>query len=374
MMSQNNNNKKNIMRKNTTIFLFALLSALVFGQQKEIESKMKRFSQKIDSIVSAEKKMMNIEMDAVDKKFEQGKITQEEKMLQKKNIADKFESNINVKVEKENASISALTKDIAMNSIFKKKKDSANHTTEIKLGGDSYIKINGKEVVKQKSSNRKQLSFSYAFLNLADNANSFDAFDSDSRMRIGNSHSFELQSRRERQLGSSTSPFSIRYGISYRTDTYMPKRSLVFVENNGQLSLENFTQGDVKRSKLRNVYFTIPVDFQWVLNPSYVTKNGVTKIDTDKKQFRIGAGFYAGVKTRTIVKVKYYEPDGDFEKYQYISDYGVNGFLFGTKLSLSYGGLHLFVRKDLTPIFNNEAVLPNKYGVQVGIEFLNLNF
>lgn len=362
------------MKKNATILFFAIISGIAFGQQKEIETKIKKFSQRIDSIVTSEKKMMNQEIDAIDKRFEQGTINQEERVLQKKNIADKFEISINQKVEKENEAISALTKEIATQSVYKKQTDSAHHTTEIRLGGDSYIKIDGKEITKQKSVNKKQLSFAYSFLNLAENANSFDAFDSNSKMRIGNSHGFEIQSRRERQLGASTSPFFIRYGISYRTDTYMPKRPLVFVENNGQLLLENFSRGDIKRSKLRNVYFTIPVDFQWVLNPSYKTENGITKLDVDKKQFRIGAGFYAGVKTRTVVKVKYYEPDGDFEKYQYTSDYGVNGFLFGTKLTLSYGGLHLFVRKDFTPIFNNEAILPNKYGVQVGIEFLNLNF
>ena len=72
--------------------------------------------------------------------------------------------------------------------------------------------------------------------------------------------------------------------------------------------------------------------------------------------------------------MKYYNEDGKFRKDDYTLDNGVNSFLFGAKLSLSYGGFNLFIKKDLTPIFNNDALLPNKNGIQIGIDILDLNF
>ena len=145
-------------------------------------------------------------------------------------------------------------------------------------------------------------------------------------------------------------------------------------KNNEQIYFEDFTQGSLKRSKLRNVYLTLPVDFQWVLNPKYTDYEDQKYLDGKSRQFRIGAGVYAGVNLRNIVKVKYYDQDNKFSKYDYTLDHGVNTFLFGAKLSVSYGGINLFIKKDLTPIFNDHALFPNKNGIQIGIEIANIDF
>jgi CRISPR/Cas system CSM-associated protein Csm4 (group 5 of RAMP superfamily) len=55
-------------------------------------------------------------------------------------------------------------------------------------------------------------------------------------------------------------------------------------------------------------------------------------------------------------------------------DDGVNAFLFGGKFSIGYGGVNLFIKKDLTPIFDDKALLPNKNGIQIGIELANIDF
>ncbi len=193
-------------------------------------------------------------------------------------------------------------------------------------------------------------------------------------MRIGNSHSVEVQFRKDKQLGSFTSPWILRYGLAYRTDTYMPKRPEVFVQENSQLFLDAFEEGRLKRSKLRNVYLTLPIEFQFYLNPKYTEYDGKQYLDVRKKMWKIGAGAYAGINTRSIVKVKYYNENDNFKKYDYTLDDGVNAFLFGGKFSLGYGGVNLFIKKDFTPIFNNKANLPNKNGIQIGIEIANIDF
>jgi hypothetical protein len=49
-------------------------------------------------------------------------------------------------------------------------------------------------------------------------------------------------------------------------------------------------------------------------------------------------------------------------------------FFFRTQFSVSYGGVSLVIKKYLAPIFNDQAILPNKNGIQVGIDLMNLNF
>lgn len=118
----------------------------------------------------------------------------------------------------------------------------------------------------------------------------------------------------------------------------------------------------------------MPVEFQLYLNPKYTEFDGKQYLDVRKKMWKIGLGAYAGINTRSIVKVKYHDANDKFQKYDYTLDDGVNAFLFGGKFSIGYGGVNLFIKKDFTPIFNNKALIPAKNGIQIGIEIANIDF
>lgn len=349
------------MFRKLLLTLVLSIGFISFAQEKPIENRVKQYTKNVDSITTAEKTNMNKELEAIENDLKNGKITSEKSKIQKKEVADKYEKIINEKIDKEKKSIIEDVTLIAVNKVIFEKNRSRN---------DTIIKKNPMKYLK-----RNYLDVSYAFLNLAKEKGSFNPFEENSEMRIGRSHSFEIQLRRQRQIGNKTSGIFINYGLAYRSDTYMPKRPQIFVENNQQLMLQDFTLGSLKRSKFRNVYLTFPVDFQFVLNPKYTDYNGEKYLDAKQKQWRLGVGVYAGINTRSIIKVKYYrEEDGKFEKYQDKTDYGVNSFLFGGKLSMSYGGFNIFLKKDFTPIFNDKALLPNKNGIQIGIDITNLSF
>jgi len=350
----------------------ALLSSFATAQTT-LDNQVKDYTKKIDNIVITEKAKMKAELEKVDHAFQNGQLTKEEQIAQKDAIAKRYEIQINDRIEQQRTQMDSITKSSVVASVFgiNKSENQANvNSSKSLLSVD--VNINKKN--HRPSINSNTLSVGYGFMNLTQDKGSFNPFEKDSEMRIGNSHSVEIQYRKDRQLGSLSSPFFIRYGLAYRADTYMPKRPQVFVQENNQLFLENFKDGSLKRSKLRNVYLTLPVEFQVVLNPKYTSYDGVSYLDTRKKMWKLGLGAYAGINTRSIVKVKYYNPEGKFDKYQYTLDDGVEPFLFGGKLSLGYGGFNLFIKKDFTPIFNNKAVLPNKNGIQIGIELMNIDF
>lgn len=341
--------------------------------QTTLDSQMKSYTEKVNSIVSTEKANMKAETDKIDEAFNSGKITKSEQIAQKEEVSKKYEAIINDKIENERIQLDELTKTAVTNSVYNTKPDTLKNKDVFVLSTSGLtIRKRGKSPAQYLKSST--LSVGYAFANLTKDKGSFDPFENDSEMRIGNSHSVEVQFRTDRQLGGFTSPWFIRYGLAYRTDTYMPKRPQVFVQDNSQLFLEDFQEGRLKRSKLRNVYLTLPIEFQLYLNPKYTEYDGKQYLDVRKKMWKVGLGAYAGINTRSIVKVKYYNEDDKFRKYDYTLDDGVNAFLFGGKFSLGYGGVNLFIKKDFTPIFNSKANLPNKNGIQIGIEIANIDF
>ncbi|WDF46225.1 hypothetical protein PQ459_15105 [Chryseobacterium sp. KACC 21268] len=357
------------------ILLLAMLSSFATAQNT-LDNQMKSYTEKVNSIVSIEKANMKSETDKIDEAFSSGKITKAEQIAQKEAVSKKYETLINEKIENERNHLDEITKETVKESIYEKPFNGKTASqAELSLGGNGLsLSIKKKDKSPKEYINQSSLSVSYAFANLTKDKGSFNPFESDSEMRIGNSHSIEVQFRKDRQLGSFTSPWVLRYGLAYRTDTYMPKRPQVFVQENSQLFLEDFEEGRLKRSKLRNVYLTLPIEFQLYLNPKYTEYDGKQYLDVRKKMWKVGVGAYAGINTRSIVKVKYYNENDNFKKYDYTLDDGVNAFLFGGKFSLGYGGVTLFIKKDFTPIFNDKTILPNKNGIQIGIEIANIDF
>ncbi|MDR2207035.1 MAG: PorT family protein [Flavobacteriaceae bacterium] len=369
----------NRLRTVILITIFPILGTGTFFAQKnpELDSRMKNYTQNIDSIVVSEREKMNVEIEEMEKKFQQNEISSEEKQKQIDDIASKYEQIINEKVDAQQQHLENDTKVIVKNAVFMRGSDTVkkSKTVIIYANDDSVIKISRNKKKKEPKDflRNDDLSVSYAFLNLTKSGGSLNPFEQDSKMRIGNSHSFEIQARRERQLGNYESPFFIRYGFAYRSDTYMPKKPLVVEQNTDEIYFENFADGNLKRSKLRNVYLTFPVDFQWVLNPKYIDYEGKKYLDGKASQFRIGLGVYVGINLRGIVKVKYHDENGKFQKYDYTLDSGVNTFLFGAKFSVRYAGINLFIKKDFTPIFNGNAQFPSKNGIHFGIDLMDLN-
>ncbi|MFC0344551.1 porin family protein [Epilithonimonas hispanica] len=356
------------------ILLLAMLSSFATAQTT-LDNQMKSYTEKVNSIVSTEKANMKAETDKIDEAFTSGKITKAEQIAQKETVSKKYETIINDKIENERQQLEDITKTAVTNSVYNTKPDTLKNKNVMVFGTSGLsIKIKKKDKSPKEYINTSAVSVGYAFANLTKDKGSFNPFENDSEMRIGNSHNVEVQFRKDKQLGSFKSPWILRYGLAYRTDTYMPKRPQVFVQDNSQLFLEDFQQGSLKRSKLRNVYLTLPIEFQLYLNPKHTEYDGKQYLDVRKKMWKVGLGAYAGINTRSIVKVKYHNENDKFKKYDYTLDDGVNAFLFGGKFSLGYGGVNLFIKKDFTPIFNNKANLSNKNGIQIGIEIANIDF
>lgn len=345
------------------------LSVMAFAQEKTIlEKRITNYSIKIDSIVSSEKMKMNLELNEIEKNAKDGKISDVEMQSERTRISSKYEQIINEKIDSQKGQIDEITKASAMNSVMGKEDDTANSAF------DRFIKdkTKGKNPIEKLRSGG--ILFSLGRLNLVEDKGSLDFFNNPETIRAGKSGSYSITSVSERQIGKYKSPVFINYGLGIRVDTYTLKNNQVFTQSNNQLQLSTFNSGNLKYSILRESYLEIPVNVNFVLNPKYVDYAGEKVLDADERQFRFGVGIYGGVRIGNRIRYKYSNAESGKNIFIQKVENGVNPFIFGTKLSIGYSGFSIYVKKDLVPVFNNDADIKEKNSLQIGLELLNFNF
>jgi hypothetical protein len=360
---------------------FALMTAVLafsytFAQEAPLSGELNAYSKKVDSIVVSEKTKMNAELDEVDKNYQDKKIASEERQKQRTEIAARYEKTINEKVNAEQNDLENATKEIVKNAVLGKSDTIENQDkNEVQLGFSGIkMKVKGDKKEPKDYLHSLDLNISFVGANLTSKDEPFRFYSkaSDVRTTVYNSYSIAL--RYEDQVGGFRSPVFYRIGLGMRSDNFRPKYNQVFSQEDKTLVVKDFTKGNLRDTRLSNTYIYVPVDLRFVLNPKYIEYNGVKYLDNRKPQLNIIAGVYGGVRAGSVIYNKY-----STEYTKRITErervmHGMNDIIFGAKLGIGYGGFNLFIQKDLTPTFNDNAQLKKKYGLQVGIEIANVNF
>lgn len=359
--------------KKKIITLCTALSVTSFAYAQndkgEIRNSLNIYSQKIDSIVTSEKAKMNAELDKIDSQFKEKEINAEKKQQLRTEVAQKYESLINEKIDEQKSNLENATKEMVKNSVLNPASDN-----RLQYGGFNSFHLRNKKN-QDKNPKHEQERFSLSFSFVGNNLTS-EGFNSQNNSEI--KHSAVLSSnivlRYENQLGKSTSPLSYRFGVGLRTDNYSPKSGKVFAQDARSLFVEDFSKGNLKKSHLTSLSLYIPLEVKWVLNPKYKEYKGQNYLDNTKNQFYLLGGIYGGLKLSNTLYTRY---SNDLSKRivnREKASHGINDAFFGGKIGVGYGGINLYIQKDFTPTFNNSAQINNKYAFQIGVEFLDINF
>ncbi|REC76395.1 hypothetical protein DRF60_13580 [Chryseobacterium elymi] len=358
------------------IFMAAVMAFTYHSAQEkqDMDLQIKRYSKKIDSIVVSEKSKMNAELDIVDKDFKENKITPEEKQKQRLEIASKYQQTINEKVDAQQSELQAATTEMVKNAVFMDRDSTNKNEMWIGLNGLNMKLGQEKKKTPKQSLQTLELSGSMMGTGLTSKNQPFNFYNKDSDTRNTIINSSQMALRYEGQIGGFKSPVFYRAGLGVRFDQYVPKYGKVFKQDDNALFVGDFDRGNLKRTQFNNTYLYIPVDLRFVLNPKYTEYDGVQYLDNKKRQLSLVMGVYGGVKVGSVNYIKYSNENSRRIVERERIMHGVNDFIVGGKFGISYGGLKIFIQKDFTPIFNDSALLKNKYGVQIGIEFVNIIF
>lgn len=142
------------------------------------------------------------------------------------------------------------------------------------------------------------------------------------------------------------------YGFSFQFNGLKPKGNQYFVNNDGQVVLEEFPY-DLRKSKFRMDNLVVPVHFEFGPSRKRVTDHGIRY--SLKDQFRIGLGGYGGLNIGARQKLKYTR-DGNKVKDKLKGGYNTSDFVYGLSGYMGIGGVLLYVKYDLNPIFQDADV------------------
>ncbi len=355
----------------------ALMTALFaftcsFAQEGQMNLQLKAYSKRIDSTVVAEKTKMNLELDELEKNFSGQEIMDEEKQKRRTAIAVKYEAVINEKVAAGQSELESATREMVKDAVLGR---SHRYSIVADPQSNALLTFKSPEKTYKDLLSRQDFNISFGLMNLTGSAGSLAIGNNESQMKVGKSTSLQFEFRFTRQIGSLTSPVFYRTGFGYRQDIISPEKPKVFVQDfSDAMYLADFTSGNLRKSSFRNHYIMVPLDFVFVLNPKYTMENNEKLLDNSKGNFRLAAGVYGGVRVASQNYFIYKNGKEHSVKNTESMPEVANNFIFGGKLSLGYKAINIFIKKDFTPIFNDNAKISNKYGIQIGLELLYIDF
>ncbi len=365
--------------RNFTIYL-AIAACLFVGKvvaQETFESRARQIADKIEKITKDEKDALKIELEEVNKQFENGTITKIEADVKKKKLAEARAIIIENKVAVSQEELKELVQQ-KVNGKISSSENNANgkdsvvyngkkYKISIKITDSIYIDANGikrKYIARKKVGERRttsQFVFAAGVNNLVT-----DGAVADSDYRYWGSHFYEWGFTYNTRLFKNDNLLHLKYGMSVMYNNLRPTDNRFFVAEGNQTVLETAAV-NLHDSRFRNVYVTAPVHLEFDFTKPKTNTEG-KRIFRTHESVRFGIGGFVGfrVKSKQILK---YEADGHDITVREKGSFNANDFIYGVSTYLGYGQTSLYLKYDLNPLFKDNAVKQNNISLGVRFDF-----
>jgi hypothetical protein len=384
------------------IILYTLVIALSFlskvtAQNKKkaetFEKKVESISNKMDFLLFREKTELKLKVDSLENAFSNQKISANElkdaKLAAAEKSANRIEEGMDKykkelddllqsKLDNESKNITYKIDTINGKKVFVYfKKGEGGHT--VTLGGGtndsigtqteyniSSLKIfkGEKDKIERKS---KRTTSQFVFATGLNNVITEGESLSDSDFRVWGSHFYEWGFTLNSRIIKNHNLLHAKYGLSLVYNNLRPTENRYFVRNGEQTDLVtgavNFDE-----SRFRNVFLVAPLHLEFDFSPKKTSKDGERTYFKTHESVRLGIGGYAGVRIKSKQILKYEIDDLDIKERQK-GDFNVNDFTYGLSAYIGYKATSLYVKYDLNPMFQNNAVDQNNISLGVRFDF-----
>ncbi|MFN3753396.1 hypothetical protein [Flavobacterium sp.] len=339
--------------------LLCLLASKLTAQEKEkvakdettFELRVKLIANKIEAITKEEKAALKTEIESVNKELEAGTITKEQADEKKLKFAEIRSKNIETRVGQAQEEL----KELVNQKVAGKIKDDRQHL------GIHFNWVNKNDSIRKSRGERRttsQFVFAAGVNNLVT-----DGSVANSDFRYWGSHFYEWGTTWNTRLLKNDNLLHLKYGMSVMYNNLRPTDNRLFVVDGNQTNLET-SPVNLKDSRLRNVYVTVPLHLEFDFTKSK-DKDG-KKIFRTHESVRFGIGGYAGVRVKSKQKTKY-ELDGNDFYIKEKGDFNANDFIYGVSTYLGYGETSIYLKYDLNPLFKDNAIKQNN--ISLGVRF-----
>ncbi|PWH84358.1 hypothetical protein DIS18_07435 [Algibacter marinivivus] len=313
-----------------------------------------------EDIKNQEKAHLKVEVESINRRLENGEISNDEAEILKKEVAKKRALNIENRIAIINNKISLLERN---EEGYRTNEDEDLSKIGFSIGEEGSfagIKITNKNKPK-KYDLRTTSDFVIAFglNNAIIEGENLD----DSPYKFGGSRFFEIGWAWKTRVFKNSNFLRLKYGYSFQINGLKPQDNNYFVQQGNQTMLEEFPE-NLKKSKLSITNLVFPVHFEF--GPSKrVDKDTYYRYSTNN-QFKIGIGGYAGFNIGSRQKLKY-EVDGERIKDKQKKSFNTTSLVYGLSTYVAFDEIALYVKYDLSPIFKNQAIDQNN--ISIGVRF-----
>jgi len=185
----------------------------------------------------------------------------------------------------------------------------------------------------------------------------------DSDFKVAGSRFFELGWAWKTRVFDDTNWLRFKYGVSMQFNGLKPTENRSIHVNSDDGVLQFFDTGsNVKKSKFKMNNLVVPLHFEF--GPSEKNEKEDYYRYSTKGKFKIGVGGYAGIAVSRVQKLKFEDTKTrQVDK----GDFNTNDFVYGLSSYVSLGGVALYAKYDLNPIFKDPTV--ELRNVSLGLRF-----
>ncbi|MEM1002235.1 MAG: hypothetical protein AAGH46_06280 [Bacteroidota bacterium] len=328
------------------------------------QEQIKKLNKAKEEVRKEEKEFLKLEVENINIRLERGDISAEDADKLKNEAAAKRAKNIENRIAIIDNKISLIQR----NEDNYSKVDDNEDDFAISIGIDedaesSWISINGSGIKKPRKYDRRTTSdvvFAIGFNNAIIDGQSLD----DSPYKIGGSGFVELGYAWKTRLFNNSNVVRIKYGFSLQWNKLNIKDNQYFVNNNGSIALEEFPL-NLDKAKYRTTNLVFPIHFEF--GPSRKIDRGSYVRYSTRRQFKIGVGGYGGFNIQTMQKLKYNNESGNNTKDKIKGAYNPSDLIYGLSGYIALGGVAIYCKYDLNPIFKDQPVDQNN--ISLGVRF-----
>lgn len=350
--------------RNFTIYLALLLClfASKMVAQETFESKARTIANKIEKITKEEKEALKVEVEEVNVQFEKGTITKAQADQKKQELAQARATIIENKV----AVAQEELKDLVQQKVNGKiKEGSSPDSTTIRFGKRLILKFENdtaktKNYVYKEKRTTSQFVFALGLNNVVT-----DGSVENSDFKFMGSRFYEWGLTYNTRIAKNNNLLHLKYGASVMYNDLRPTQNKIFVVNDDQTNLET-SPINLKSSRFRNVYLVAPLHLEFDFTEKK-EKDGKTYFRTHES-FRFGIGGYAGVRIKSKQKTEYKIDDIDYDV-KAKGDFNASNFIYGLSTYIGYGETSLYLKYDLNPLFQDNAIKQNNVSLGVRFDF-----
>ncbi len=346
--------------RTVTLFLIALVLSSIALAQEDYQRQIGQLMASKDQVTEQEKEALKLEVEEINRKLANNEISAEEAKLLKEDAAEKRALNIADR-------LAIIDNKIAL--LERNKGEILETQKEFKFGKDPLglsITVNNEpwQIFEHREPKYDRKTYSDFVLAVGLN-NAFIEGQSlsDSPYKVAGSRFAELGWSWRTRILPNSNFLRFNYGFSFQFNGLKPKGNEYFVAADGETTLQEF-EFDLKKSKFRtdNLVFPLYLEF----GPSKIEKStDRIRYNIDKK-FRLGIGGYGGFNLSARQKLKYTR-EGETVKDKLKRGYNTNDFVYGLAGYAGVGGVLVYLKYDLNPIFKDART--NQRNVSLGLRF-----